>query len=127
MSTPKRRSAKPIVVAESNFLTGRLIVSSLQAGGHPAVVGRDGDDVLKLLEMYQPDLLVLDMNLGRPNGLELLRTLHQRQVNLKILAATAPGQAELRAAAGSLGVKDFFDFPFSPEELNQRVALMIEA
>lgn len=126
MATSKK-SAKPVVIAESNFLTGRLMVASLQAGGHPAVVARDGDAVLKLLEMYDPDILVINMNLGRPSGIELLRTLQLRQAKLKILAAIVPGQAELKAAAGSLGVAGFFEFPFSPQDLNQRIERLIEA
>ncbi|HET7712840.1 MAG TPA: response regulator [Thermoanaerobaculia bacterium] len=125
MSTTKK-SSKPVVIAESNYLTGRLMVASLQAGGHPAVVGRDGDAIMKLLEMYDPDVLVINMNLGRPSGLELLRTLQQRQAKLKILAAMVPGQAELKAAAGALGVAGFFEVPFSPQDLTQRIEKLIE-
>lgn len=118
MNNQKKR---PIVIGESNFLTGRLLVSSLQMAGHPAVVGRDGDDVLKLLDMYRPHILILNLNLSRPSGLELLRLLHQKNATVKILATTAPGQAELRAAAASLGVAAFFEIPFLPEEIQQSV------
>jgi DNA-binding response OmpR family regulator len=123
MPVLKRR---PIVVAESNFLTGRLLVASLQAGGRPAVVGRDGDSVLRLLETHAPELLILNMNLARPNGIELLRTIRQRKQNVRILAATAPGQAEVRAAAGALGVSDFMEFPFAPAELNDQVGRLLK-
>lgn len=112
---------RPIVIGESNFLTGRLLVASLQTAGHPAVVGRDGDDVLKLLDMYRPEILILNMNLSRPSGLELLRVLHQRNATVKILATTAPGQAEMRAAAASLGVAAFFEIPFLPDEIRETV------
>lgn len=115
----------PIVVAESNFLTGRLLVASLQAGGRPAVVGRDGDAVLRLLDAHSPELLILNMNLARPNGIELLRTIRQSKKNVRVLAATAPGQAELRAAAGALGVVDFMEFPFAPAELSEHVARLV--
>ncbi len=122
MTVVKRR---PIVVAESSFLTGRLLVASLQAAGRPAVVGRDGDSVLRLLDTHAPDLLILNINLARPNGIELLRTIKQRKQNLTILAATAPGQAEVRAAAGALGVSEFMEYPFSPAELNDQVARLL--
>lgn len=125
MSVPQQRKPKPIVVAESNFLTGRLILSALQSAGHSAVVARSGDEVLRLIDQHQPEVLVLNMNLARPSGLELLRTLQQRQVKVKILAATAVGQAELKASAGTLGVSGFFEFPFSPTELSERVGQLI--
>lgn len=119
------KKAKPIIVAESNFLTGRLLVASLQAAGHTAIVARDGDDVLKLMEMYSPDVLLLNMNLSRPGGVELLRTLQAREPRLKILASTATGQSELKASAKSLGVKGFFDMPFTPAEIAAQVEQLI--
>lgn len=120
-----KKNAKPIIVAESNFLTGRLLVASLQAAGHTAIVARDGDDVLKLLEMYSPDVLLLNMNLSRPSGVELLRTLQNREPQLKILASTAAGQSELKASAKSLGVKGFFELPFNPSEIASQVQQLI--
>jgi len=121
-TNPNRR---PVLIAESNFVTARLLLASLQAAGHVAVVARSGDEVLKLIDKHKPDLLVLNMNLGRPSGLELLRTLHQRDSMLKVLAATGAGQAEMKASASSLGVHDFFEFPFSPPDLARRVTEMI--
>lgn len=118
MTKPKSR---PVVIGESNFLTGRLLLSTLQAAGLPGVVGRDGDGVLRLLQMHNPALLVLNMNLSRPSGLELLRVLQQKYAKVKILAVTAPGQAELKATASSLGVAAFFEFPFAPEELTLQI------
>ena len=122
MTRPKSR---PVVIGESNFLTGRLLLSTLQAAGLPGVVGRDGDGVLRLLQMHNPALLVLNMNLSRPSGLELLRVLQHKHAKVKILAVTAPGQAELKATAGSLGVAAFFEFPFSPEELTLQVEQLL--
>lgn len=122
MNTEKKR---PVIIGENNFLTGRLLVASLQVAGHPAIVARDGDEVIKLLDQYRPELLMLNMNLGRPSGLELLRILHQKNGSLKILATSAPGQAEMRAAAASLGVSAFFEIPFLPEEIRESVRMLV--
>lgn len=120
-----RQAIKPIIVAETNFLTARLLVASLQSAGHSAIAARDGDDVLKLLEMYSSDVLLLNMNLSRPSGMELLRTLQQKHAKLKILASTAHGQSDLKAAASSLGVRGFYELPFVPAELNEQVRQLI--
>ena len=117
-------AARPVVIAESNFLTARLIAATLQATGHTTVIGRFGDEVLRLIQRHDPTVMVLNMTLARPSGLEFLRMLQQRQVRLQILAAVAAGQPELRAAASSLGVQDFFELPFSPEDLAARVSRM---
>lgn len=120
------KKPKPIIIAESNFLTGRLLAASLQSSGYTAIVAPYGEDVLKLLDMYSPDVLLLNMNLSRPGGVELLRTLQARGPRLKILASTAAGQSELKASATSLGVSGFFEMPFSPDELTAQVQQLIE-
>ncbi len=111
----------PVVVAESNFLTARLFAATLQRSGHAVVIGRFGDEVIRLIERHQSRVVVLNMNLGRPSGLELLRMFQQRNLKIQVLAAIGLGQSELRAAASSLGVHSFFEIPFSPEQLASRV------
>ncbi len=125
MSTEKDLTVKPVIVAESNLLTGRLIAATLQQGGHQAILAKDGDDVLKLLETHSPDVLLLNLNMTRPSGVELLRVLNQRNARLKILASTAPGQADLKTAASSLGVSGFFEAPFDPQELTEQVNTLL--
>lgn len=122
--TAKSRS-KTVIVAESNFLTARLIMASLQARGLPATFARDGDGVFRLLDKHDVVLLVLNMNLGRPSGSQLLRTLQMRYPKLKVLAITSAGQAELKSAADALGASTLIELPFSPTDLCDRVQRMI--
>jgi len=120
----KNRS-KTVIVAETNFLTARLIMASLQARGLPTTSARDGDGVFRLLDKHEVLLLVLNMNLGRPSGVQLLRTLQMRFPSLKVLAITAAGQAELKSAADSLGASTIIELPFSPADLGDRAQQMI--
>src|SRR5581483_4403118 len=121
------RKKKPVIVAESNFLSARLMMASLQNVGFSLVVARNGDEVVRLIAAYRCELLILNMNIGRPSGLELLRLLKVRQETIPIMVITAVGQAELKAAAGAMGVRAFFDLPFVPEDLCQRVTEIVGA
>lgn len=120
-----QRQEPPVVVAEDNFLTARLIAACLQQAGQSVVLARTGDDVLNLVQKYDPDLVLLNLNLIRPSGVELLRFLQPRRDRLKILAMTAPGQADLKSAATGLGVGAFFETPFFPQELASTVKFML--
>lgn len=113
----------PIVVGEDNYLTARLIAASLARANHPVVVARDGDEVLRLVAKYGPDVLLLNMNIARPNGSQVLRLL-QSYPRLKILAFSPPGQAEMRQSAHGLGVP-YLETPFHPVELANTVRLML--
>jgi DNA-binding response OmpR family regulator len=123
MSATDRRHT--IIIAESDFLTACLFAASLEGARHTVAIGRDGDQVIKLLELHGATTLVLNMNLSRPSGLEFLRSLRQRRPDVRILAITAPGQWELRAAVRSLGISEFFEIPFSPEDFVGRVEAML--
>jgi two-component system chemotaxis response regulator CheY len=118
---------RPIIVAESDFLTGTLLIASLESAGRLALIARDGETVLELIAAHEPHLLVLSMNLARPGGVQMLRTLHQKRVSVNILATTRIGQANIRATARALGVSVFLELPFFPDELNQKVERMLAA
>ena len=88
------------------------------------MAGTTGEDVVSLIEKHATDVLVLNLNLIQPSGIELLRTLQSRR--LKILAATTSGQADLRPVASSLGVSGFFELPFVPSEFTTQLQDLLE-
>lgn len=119
-----RRTRPTVIVGESNFVTARLLLASLQAGGWTAVAGTTGEDVVSLIDRHASNVLVLNLNLMQPSGIELLRILQTRR--LKILAVTNPGQADMRPVASSLGVAGFFELPFVPAELTTQLRNLVE-
>lgn len=124
MAIAGRRARPTIIVGESSFVTARLLIASLQAGGWSAVAGTTGEDVVSLLEKHATDVLVLNLNLMQPSGIELLRILQSRR--LKILVATSAGHADLRAVATSLGVSGFVEFPFVPSDFTTQLRELLE-
>lgn len=124
MGIAGRRTRPTIVVGESNFVTARLLVASLQAGGWTAVAGTTGEDVVALIDKHASNVLVLNLNLMQPGGIALLRILQARR--LKILAVTNSGQADMRPLAASLGVSGFFELPFVPSEFTTQMRNLVE-
>lgn len=120
------RREPPVLIGEDNFLTARLLAAVLQNEGRTVVIARDGEEVLRNVVKHQPRLLVLNMNLCRPSGMEVLRVLQPHREKLQIIAFTAPGQGDLRAAASTLGAGVFFEMPFYPAELADRIRLMLK-
>ena len=114
-----------VVVAEDNFLTAKLIVAALEEGGLYAEIGRDGDQVSRLISEHNPKVLLLSLNLLRPSGLELARILRLRQRGLKTIGFLNPGQADMKPQASSYGVELFVENPFDPEALVSHVYEML--
>ena len=103
------------------------MVAAIEAAGRRALIARDGESLLALIDAHGPELLILSMNLARPGGVQMLRSLQQKKIQLKILATTRVGQANLRATARTLGVTAFVEFPFSPDALNQQIDRILGA
>jgi DNA-binding response OmpR family regulator len=122
-----RKRGRTVVVAEDNFVTARLVIASLQQAGHAAVAARDGDEILRVIEKHRPGLIVLNMNLTRPSGSEVLRVLKSRGATTRVVAMTSAGQADLRIAALSLGADALVQTPFYPAELAEQVRRLLAA
>ena len=110
-----------VVLAENDFMTAKLIVASLEQAGQTVALARDGREVVELFEDHYPDVLLLNMNLSRPNGVELLRSLKSQKKIVPVIGFISPGQADMRPLATSLGVESFFESPFNPQELVEAV------
>jgi two-component system chemotaxis response regulator CheY len=110
-------SEATVVVAEDNFLTSHLIVAALEKAGYRAVAGRDGDEVWRLVGKHRPRLLIVNLNLSRPSGMELLRAIRKEHTKLPAIVFLAPSQADLKPQAAGLGAEAFFESPFEPAEL----------
>lgn len=119
-------TAAAVVVAEDDFLTSHLIVATLAKAGYHAEAARDGDGVSRLVEMHRPRVLVINLNLSRPSGMELLRSLRPHGTGMRVVAFLAPGQADMKPQAVALGADAFFEPPFEPDELVREVARLME-
>lgn len=115
-----------VVVGESSFLTSRLLVAALRRAGQPAVAGRNGEEITALIRKYGPSVVLLNLNLSRPGGLQLLRMIQQEFPQIRVAAATGAGQSDLKLAAAALGVSMFYELPFCPAQLASSIAQLAE-
>jgi len=116
---------RPVLVAEDDELTGRLVVETLREAGYRVIRGHDGDEALELVRTERPSLMVLDLNMPGRRGYEVLRLAPQERPPPLVLILTALGRAEVEREMRGLGADDFMSKPFSPAELTRRVASLL--
>lgn len=84
---------------------------------------RDGREALALHESFNPDVIILDMNMPVVSGLDVMH--HIREVaqdhDVQIIVLTAQDTKTLKAQAFAAGANDFLAKPFDREELLSRV------
>lgn len=82
-------------------------------------------DVAPLLARNQPDLIVLDLHLGREDGLDLLRELRARS-NMPVIIMTGHFRDEIDRIVGlELGADDYITKPFCLRELLARIRAIL--
>ncbi len=106
--------------------TLRVALTDAFAGeGHEVIAAADGHEARALLRERRFDLVVLDVMLPGPSGLELLRELRARDTDTPVLLLTARGEEGDKVLGLELGADDYVTKPFSLRELLARVKAML--
>jgi DNA-binding response OmpR family regulator len=113
----------PIVIAEDDNVTARLITESLKKAGYTVVRVANGQFAIDELKKHQPRVLVLDINMPRRDGLEVLRILKRspERQNVRVLILSGHAQPDVEQRARRDGADDYLVKPFAPSELIDRV------
>ena len=110
-----------ILVVEDEAQLARHIVRALERHGHIASAMHDGAEGLREALASVPDLVVLDLNLPRIDGMEVLAGLRQGNSPARVIILTARGEVENRVKGLKAGADDYLSKPFSLDELVARV------
>jgi DNA-binding response OmpR family regulator len=97
-----------------------LLAFALRRAGLDPIGAHDASAALRLFEERQPDLVVLDINLGASSGLEVLKDL-RRRADLPVIMLTALDSEEDKVRGLEAGADDYLTKPFSHRELIARI------
>jgi DNA-binding response OmpR family regulator len=97
---------------------------ALQQAGFLVVKANDGVSALKAYEGELPDLVVLDINMPRMDGFELIKRLRERG-ETPVLALTVRNEEEDVVRMLGLGADDYLTKPFSPRVLVARIKALL--
>ncbi|MBU3916692.1 response regulator, partial [bacterium] len=101
-----------------------LLVKYLEGYGFITLTLAEGSTVLRVIEIESPDIVILDIMLGRENGLDILKDIRQRS-SIPIIMLTAKGEDTDRIVGLELGADDYIPKPFNPRELLARMTSVL--
>ena len=107
-----------VLVADDDEHTVELVSLYLRRAGYRVEAAHDGEETLRKVQESMPSLLVLDIMMPGPDGLQICRRLRSR---VPILLLTARSSDIDKIAGLRLGADDYVTKPFNPEELVARV------
>ncbi len=86
-----------------------------------------GEDGLKIIPKFKPDLVLMDVRMGGMNGLETLRRIRASNPKLLVILMTAYGTTQTAIEAMKLGAYDYLLKPFDVPKLKEIVANALKA
>ena len=95
--------------------------SLLDPGGYTTLCATDGEEALHLALTQEPDLILLDLQMPKMDGLEVLEALKKGGREVPTILITAHGSESIAVQAFRLGVRDYFQKPFRATEIMQAV------
>ncbi len=110
-----------ILVVDDNPNVLSFVQPALEREGYQVVTASDGAEALYQAEVLNPDLIVLDIEIPEPNGLEVCRQLRQRGDQTPIIFLTVRDSVTDLELGFEFGANDYVTKPFDMRELLARI------
>ena len=110
-----------LLVIEDERALCETIVRSLRRLAYSVDYCYDGEKALELLGVERYDLVLLDLNLPKKDGMTVLRTLRQTDRETRVLILSARSEVEDKVQGLDAGANDYLAQPFHLAELEARI------
>jgi two-component system NtrC family sensor kinase len=128
--TGKQDKSPLVLVADDEIPTTIMLQRIFEREGYTVEAVNDGLSALEAAQRLLPDLILLDIQMPRMNGFDVLRTLRENTTTAAIptILITAKARQASDIARGlNLGADDYMHKPFDPRELLARAQSKIKA
>ncbi|OGR90505.1 MAG: hypothetical protein A2992_07470 [Elusimicrobia bacterium RIFCSPLOWO2_01_FULL_59_12] len=109
---PKLPPAKRrILIIDDNSGVRATLERYIKLIGHDVVLTKSGEEGLRLLEGSAPDLILLDISMPESDGLAILRTLHDKYADLRVIMLADTADIPKAHIALNCGAGDYITKP----------------
>ena len=115
---------RTILIADDDPHIRQLLAFALAKAGLDTIEAADGEAALAMVDAAAPDLIVLDINMPRMDGIEVCRRLRAKG-DIPILFLSSRDDEIDRVLGIELGADDYVTKPFSPREVVARVMAIL--
>lgn len=117
-----------ILISEDEPDIRELIAFTLRFAGHEVITSNNGQEAYDLTLQKNPDLVLFDVRMPKMTGYEACRKLKENpQTNhIPVIFLSAKGQENEIEQGLAAGAEEYLLKPFSPEQLNARIKLILE-
>lgn len=116
------KTMSKILIVDDDSDIVRIFSLFLREEGYRCLTAATGEEALKMFERYNPDIVLLDINLPNMSGIECLKRIKQISANAEIIIITAYETVQTAVEAMKLGAYDYLSKPLD----NQKIKILIK-
>jgi len=111
--------SRKILIVEDNAQNMRVIFMTLRAHGYTLLKATNGEEALSVVSREKPDLIIMDIQLPKIDGLEVTRRIRQIPTfsNMPIIAITAHAMKGDKRQIIGAGCNAYIPKPINTREL----------
>ena len=110
-----------ILIAEDEIELQKSILTYLEKDGNICEVASNFEETNFKINLYDYDIIVLDINLNTGSGLDILKIIKKEKKKFPVLIISANNSLEDKLEGLDLGADDYLTKPFHLAELNSRI------
>ncbi|MBV7276819.1 response regulator transcription factor [Clostridium sp. PL3] len=114
-----------LLLVEDEEELSAIISKGLKKSGYAIDNAYDGEEALYLYEINEYDLIILDLNLPKLDGLEVLKVIREKDMSSKVLILSARNDIDDRVIGLDMGANDYLIKPFDYKELEARIRMLL--
>lgn len=121
----ERESSGIVAVVDDDDDVGDVLGGLLETMGYQVETYRSGMDFLAAAKLDRLACLVVDQNMPRMTGLEMIERLSERGISIPSLLITGIHDADVERRAADLGVMTVLEKPMSHHELLRFISVSV--
>ena len=110
-----------LLIVEDEKKMADSLKRGLEEEGYAVDVAYDGETGLYQAQTNSYDVIILDIMVPKPDGLEICRTLREQKISIPVLLLTAQDSVEMKVKGLDTGADDYLTKPFAFAELIARI------
>jgi two-component system, NtrC family, response regulator AtoC len=115
-----------VLIADDEIILTNTLRKILTDAGYAVMVCSEGKDLMAELGSFLPDVVLLDIFLGKENGIQLLEHMRREGWEVPVIIITAYSDVSLAVQAMKVGASDFVVKPFDLNHLSVLIEKNVE-
>ncbi|TDM05212.1 response regulator transcription factor [Macrococcus lamae] len=115
-----------VLLVEDNETLGGFLSDILRLKNYTVEWLQDGTDIELYFEASDYDIVLLDWMLPSVSGVEIIRILRDRKIEVPIIMLTAKSELEDKVEGLTIGADDYLTKPFEMDELEARMLAVVK-